>query len=234
MMKPTMKLKYLDVGTMDYQQAFDLQIHVNQYLQKNKDWPGVFMVVEHPPVFTLGRNRKADDFLFPVDLVKHQGFQVVESNRGGNVTYHGPGQIVGYLLVNLEHLKKDVQWYVWSLEEGVIQTLAHYGVEADRKSAYRGVWVKDEKICAVGVAIKRWSTMHGFALNHTTNLDHFKLINPCGITEYGVTSMEKLGVDTTREQVLEVLKGSFQQVFQCRLETITLEEVKKLVNNTEQ
>jgi len=225
-------VKYLNLGRMDYQPAFDLQIDVNKYLQSNKERAGILMLVEHPPVFTLGRNRKADDFLFPIELVKSQGFDVVESNRGGNVTYHGPGQIVGYPLLNLEHFNKDVQLYVWTLEEWIIKTLAHYGLEADRKPAYRGVWVNDEKICALGVAIKRWSTMHGFALNHQTNLDHFKLINPCGITEFGVTSMEKLGVRTELSEVTEILQEEFQKLFQCRLETITLEEVKELVNNT--
>ena len=227
------KIQYLNLGRMDYQPAFDLQMAVNQYLQKNKERPGILLLVEHPPVFTLGRNRNADDFLFPIELVKNQGFDVVESNRGGNVTYHGPGQIVGYPLLNLEHFKKDVQLYVWSLEEWIIKTLARYGLIADRKPAYRGVWVGDEKICAMGVAIKRWSTMHGFALNHTTNLDHFKWINPCGITEFGVTSMEKLGVEASLSQVTETLKDVFQNTFQCQLEPITLEEVKELVNNRE-
>ncbi len=227
------KVQYLNLGRMDYQPAFNLQMEVNKYLQANKEQVGILMLVEHPPVFTLGRNRNSDDFLFPIELVKNQGFDVVESNRGGNVTYHGPGQVVGYPLLNLEHFKKDVQLYVWSLEELIIKTLAHYGLEADRKPAYRGVWVGDEKICALGVAIKRWSTMHGFALNHRTNLDHFKLINPCGITEFGVTSMEKLGVRTALSEVTEVLKEEFQKRFQCRLESITLEEVKELVHNTE-
>lgn len=227
------KIQYLNLGCMDYQPAFDLQMAVNQYLQANKERRGILLLVEHPPVFTLGRNRNADDFLFPIELVKNQGFEVVESNRGGNVTYHGPGQIVGYPLLNLEHFKKDVQLYVWSLEEWIIKTLAQYGLIAGRKPAYRGVWVGDEKICAIGVAIKRWSTMHGFALNHTTNLDHFKWINPCGITEFGVTSMEKLGVNPSMPEVTETLKEEFQNTFQCQLEPITLEEVKALVNHRE-
>ncbi len=228
------KVQYLNLGRMDYQPAFDLQMEVNKYLQSNKESAGILMLVEHPPVFTLGRNRKVDDFLFPIELVKSQGFDVVESNRGGNVTYHGPGQIVGYPLLNLEHFKKDVQLYVWTLEEWIIKTLAHFSLEADRKPAYRGVWVNDEKICALGVAIKRWSTMHGFALNHQTNLDHFKLINPCGITEFGVTSLEKLGVKTELSEVTEILQEEFKSIFQCQLEPITLEEVKELVHNTEQ
>lgn len=227
------KVQYLNLGQMDYQPAFDLQIAVNKYLQANKGHAGILILVEHPPVFTLGRNRKSDDFLFPIELVKNQGFDVVESNRGGNVTYHGPGQIVGYPLLNLEHFKKDVQLYVWSLEEWIIKTLDHYGLNANRKPAYRGVWIDDEKICALGVAIKRWSTMHGFALNHQTNLDHFQWINPCGITEFGVTSMEKLGVEATLPQVTETLKEEFQKTFQCQLASITLEEVKEFVENTE-
>jgi lipoyl(octanoyl) transferase len=226
-------LPFLDLGLIGYQPAFELQTAVNQHLQVHKDEPGILMLVEHSPVFTLGRNRKADDFLFPIDLVRSQGFDVVESNRGGNVTYHGPGQIVGYPLLNMEHYKKDVQWYVWTLEEWIIRTLAHYGLMADRKPAYRGVWVDDAKICAMGVAIKRWSTMHGFALNHHTNLDHFKLINPCGITEFGVTSMEKLGCEEDMNQVTDTLLHEFERIFECQLVPTTLEEVKEHVHYSE-
>jgi lipoyl(octanoyl) transferase len=228
----TKTVQYLNLGRMAYQESFDLQTAINQYLQNNKAVTGFMILVEHPPVFTLGRNRNTDDFLFPIDLVKNQGFEVIESNRGGNVTYHGPGQFVGYLLVNLEHFRKDVQWYVWSLEEWIIRVLAQFGLTADRKPAYRGVWVADEKICALGVAIKRWSTMHGFALNHQTNLDHYHWINPCGITEYGVTSMEKLGCSADADEITEVLKTEFESVFDCRLEPTNLKEVMDLVNST--
>ncbi len=225
-------VQYLNLGRMAYQESFDLQTAINQYLQINKSETGIMILVEHPPVFTLGRNRNTDDFLFPVDLVRNKGFEVIESNRGGNVTYHGPGQFVGYLLVNLEHFRKDVQWYVWSLEEWIIRVLAKFGLTADRKPAYRGVWVADEKICALGVAIKRWSTMHGFALNHQTNLEHYHWINPCGITEYGVTSMEKLGCSADAAEITEVLKTEFENVFNCRLEPTNLKEVMNLVNST--
>ena len=228
----TKTVQYLNLGRMAYQESFDLQTAINQYLQKDKAVTGFMILVEHPPVFTLGRNRNTDDFLFPIDLVRNQGFEVIESNRGGNVTYHGPGQFVGYLLVNLEHFRKDVQWYVWSLEEWIIRVLAQFGLTADRKPAYRGVWVADEKICALGVAIKRWSTMHGFALNHQTNLEHYHWINPCGITEYGVTSMEKLGCSADAAEITEVLKTEFENVFDCRLEPTNLEEVMNLVNST--
>ncbi|MEN1761684.1 lipoyl(octanoyl) transferase LipB [Anoxynatronum sibiricum] len=226
-------IAYVNLGTMSYQPAFELQGAVNRYLQAHPEETGFLFMVEHPPVFTLGRNGQTEDFLFPIEMVKQQGFEVVESNRGGNVTYHGPGQLVGYLLINLEQFKKDVQWYVRTLEEWMIQTLARLGVEGDRKPAYRGVWVGDEKICALGVAIKRWRTMHGFALNHQTNLDHFALINPCGITEYGVTSLEKQGIVIDREQLVQEMLQTFEVLFQCTLENTTLEEVKARVNITE-
>ena len=224
------KVKCIDLGHMNYEEAFILQRDVNQFLQKNREEPGYLFFVEHPPVFTLGRNQSDEDFLFPVEQVKKQGFQVFESNRGGNVTYHGPGQIVGYLLVNMEHFKKDVQWYVWQMEEWIIATLADFAIEGSRKDQYRGIWVKDEKICALGVAIKRWTTMHGFALNHRTNLDHFRLINPCGITEYGVTSLEKTGCRLARHEIIDHLKQRFESMYQAELVPESLEEVKEIVS----
>lgn len=226
-------IKWVDLGRMEYEEAFALQQQVNGYLKQNPSIPGFLFFVEHPPVFTLGRNHKEDDFLFPVELIKNQGFQVFESNRGGNVTYHGPGQVVGYLLVNMAHFKKDVQWFVWQMEEWVVATLKDFDLESQRKEKYRGIWVGDEKICALGVAIKRWSTMHGFALNHHTNLEHFTYINPCGITEFGVTSMEKLGITKTRKEIIEALKRNFESLYKAKLLSTTLEEVKKIASETE-
>lgn len=226
-------VKTADFGVMDYKEAFDIQKKINRYLQMNHEIPGYLFFVEHPPVFTLGRNRKEEDFLFSIDYVKNQGFQVFESNRGGNVTYHGPGQIVGYLLVNMEHFKKDVQWFVWQMEEWIIETLKNVNMKSNRKEKYRGVWIEDEKICALGVAIKRWATMHGFALNHTTNLDHFHYINPCGITEYGITSIEKQGVDYQRKDMIQFLKKNFERMYMTELESITMEEVKGIASKTE-
>ncbi|SDY58948.1 lipoyl(octanoyl) transferase LipB [Tindallia californiensis] len=226
-------IKTADLGVMDYEEAFEIQKKINRQLQMNREIPGYLFFVEHPPVFTLGRNRKEEDFLFSVDYVKNQGFQVFESNRGGNVTYHGPGQIVGYLLVNMEHFKKDVQWFVWQMEEWIMETLKHVNMKSNRKEKYRGIWIEDEKICALGVAIKRWATMHGFALNHTTNLDHFRYINPCGITEYGITSIEKQGVDYQREDMIQFLKKNFEGMYMTELESITMEEVKWIASKTE-
>ncbi|SFH72897.1 lipoyl(octanoyl) transferase [Tindallia magadiensis] len=226
-------VKTADFGVMDYKEAFDIQKKINRYLQMNHEIAGYLFFVEHPPVFTLGRNRKEEDFLFSIDYVKNQGFQVFESNRGGNVTYHGPGQIVGYLLVNMEHFKKDVQWFVWQMEEWIIETLKNVNMKSNRKEKYRGIWIEDEKICALGVAIKRWATMHGFALNHTTNLDHFHYINPCGITEYGITSIEKQGVDYPRKDMIQFLKKNFERMYMTELESITMEEVKWIASKTE-
>ncbi len=227
------KIRYVDLGMMEYEEAFVLQQQINEYLKRNREVPGFLFFVEHPPVFTLGRNRKSNDFLFSVEAVKSQGFQIFESNRGGNVTYHGPGQIVGYLLVNMEHFKKDVQWFVWQMEEWVITTLKQFGLEGKRKEQYRGIWIDHEKICALGVAIKRWSTMHGFAINHQTNLDHFAYINPCGITEFGVTSMEKLGIFRERKEVIQALQKTFELLYEAKLVPTTLEEVKNFVSEKE-
>jgi lipoyl(octanoyl) transferase len=224
-------VRYLNLGRMDYHLSFDMQTRVNYYLQNHQEIAGFLMMVEHQQVFTLGRNSNLDNFLLPLDYIKRQGFDVIKSNRGGDVTYHGPGQIVGYPLLNLEHFQKNVNWYIWALEEWIIRTLAHYGLPAARKPAYRGVWVNNEKICALGITIKHWGTMHGIALNHTTNLDHFKFINPCGISEFGVTSLEKLGCCITVEHIINTLILEFEEVFQCSLVSIPLLEVNKIVNN---
>lgn len=220
---------FVDAGQMQYRQAFQFQTVMNRWLQVHRDIPGFLVVVEHPPVFTIGRNRRSDDFLFSVEWVKTQGIDVVESNRGGNVTYHGPGQIVAYPLLNLEHFRKNVKEYVWNLEEWMIHTLEAVGLDADRKAEYRGVWVGDDKIGALGVAVKRWTTMHGVALNHEPMLEHFQMINPCGITEYGVTSLEKLGIRLQREKLVRVMMRAFENVFRCSLQEIPLEEVMNRV-----
>lgn len=157
--------------------------------------PDTLFLLEHDPVVTLGKNSGLDgaDNLkrTPAELAA-MGIEVYRASRGGDVTYHGPGQIVGYPIVKMQDGEKDIRRFIWNLEEVLIRTCAEYGIVATRVDDLRGVWVGNEKVAAVGVRVARWTTMHGFALNVNTDLSHFDTIVPCGIHDRGVTSLEKL------------------------------------------
>ena len=187
-----MKLNVINLGTMDYKEAFDLQFKLLEK-RKNEEIEDTFLLLEHPPVITLGRNAKKENILFSEKYLKEHDVDLLEINRGGDVTYHGPGQLVGYPIVNIKKQKLGVKDFVYKLEQIFIDLLKEeYGIDAARDDINNGVWVNNEKITALGLAVKRWITMHGFALNVCTDLDFFKLIVPCGIEGRGVTSLEKL------------------------------------------
>ena len=177
------------------------------------------LLLEHEPVFTLGRNARPENLLFSAESLRARGFEVFETGRGGDVTYHGPGQVVGYPILELGPDRRDVHRYVRDLEEVMIRTCADYGVAAGRVSGLTGAWVGDEKIGAIGVRIARWVTSHGFALNVSTDLSPFDLIVPCGIQGRGVTSLERLaGIPVSLDEVRDRLAGHFARVFEHRLE----------------
>lgn len=171
-------------------------------------------LLEHDPVLTLGRNASRENIVASPEALARLGIAVHECGRGGDVTYHGPGQLVGYPVISLAPDAKDVWKYVRNLEEALIRTLAGYGIAARRFQGLTGVWVGQEKVAAIGVRISRWVTSHGFALNVTTDLDHFRTIIPCGIRDYGVTSMERL-METPPglETVARAVAGHFGEVF---------------------
>jgi len=202
---PKTPLETAWLGRVNYAQGLDLQ-SARVEAVKAGDTPEALFLLEHDPVLTLGRNAHGENVVAAPEELAAQGITVHECGRGGDVTYHGPGQLVGYPIVNLAPDRKDVWKYVRGLEEALIRTLAGYGVEADRKEGLTGVWVQEEKVAAIGVRISRWVTSHGFALNITTNLKHSDTIVPCGIREYGVTSLERL---VTTPPSLEAAGGSF-------------------------
>jgi lipoyl(octanoyl) transferase len=171
-------------------------------------------LLEHPPVITLGRNAHDRDVLAGRERLEALGVAVEATDRGGQVTYHGPGQLVGYPVLDLSPDRRDVARYLRDLEEALIRTLATYGIAASRSEGLTGVWVGDRKIAALGVHLSRWVTTHGFALNVTTDLDHFGLIVPCGITTRGVTSMANvLGRPVPLEEVAARFVPEFAAVF---------------------
>ncbi|MCL6476932.1 MAG: lipoyl(octanoyl) transferase LipB [Peptococcaceae bacterium] len=187
-----MELMVVDLGLINYQAGLDLQFKILKLRQAERIGD-VLLLLEHPPVITLGLAGKKDNILLHEELLSGLGVCVYHTNRGGDVTYHGPGQIVGYPILNLKYHCKGIKDYIWRLEETFIRLLKEeYGIIAARDPQYPGVWVGNEKITALGCAVKRWVTMHGFAFNVNTNLEHFRWINPCGIMDRGVTSLERL------------------------------------------
>lgn len=178
----------------------------------------VLLLLEHEPVFTMGRNARAENVLLSSEALRARGFEIFETGRGGDVTYHGPGQVVGYPILELPTERRDVHRYVRDLEEVMIRACAEYGITADRIAGKTGAWVGKEKIGAIGVRIARWVTSHGFALNVTNDLDPFALIVPCGIRDHGVTSLSRLlGREVALDEAARRLAAHVAAVFDLEM-----------------
>ena len=191
---------------------------------RTEDTTHHLLFCEHPPVYTLGKSGKEEHVLISKEELAKRNIAYYETNRGGDITFHGPGQIVGYPILDLEKFYRDIGRYLRSLEEVIILTLAEYGIKGERSKGETGVWIdpdnimKARKICAMGVRCSRWITMHGFALNVNTNLDYFTMIVPCGIADKQVTSLQKeLGREMDVSEVKRVLIINFQKVFDCQV-----------------
>ncbi len=204
-------LEVRELGRVSYAEAWALQADLSER-RKQGAIPDQLLLVEHPHVLTLGRNGHMENVLLSAERLRELGIEFFESNRGGDITYHGPGQVVGYPIIDLRDWKRDVVAYVRGIEEVVIATLRQFGIEGQRDPGATGVWTPEGKICAIGVHISRWVSTHGFALNWTTDLDYFRYIVPCGLAR-PVTSMERLGVSVERAAVHRVLVEEFARVF---------------------
>ena len=181
--------------------------------------PDILMLLQHPPVFTVGRFRGAEEIIATPELLARQGIFVFHTNRGGSVTYHGLGQLVGYPIINLKEHNLGVREYVWSLEEVIIGVLQSLDIKGHRMGNYPGsIWVKDKKICSIGIKVDHYITMHGFALNVDNDLKHFSYINPCGIKQSDVmTSLSKVfGVKVEVEAIIENVINAFSKVFRTK------------------
>jgi lipoyl(octanoyl) transferase len=201
------------LGRIPYAEALEVQAHLVAERQAGR-LADTLLLLEHDPVFTLGRNARPENMLFPADTLRARGFEVFETGRGGDVTYHGPGQVVGYPILELAPDRRDVHRYVRDLEEVMIRTCADYAVPAGRVEGLTGVWVGDAKIGAIGVRIARWVTSHGFALNVAPDLAPFGLIVPCGIRGRGVTSLERLvGPGLAMATAMDRIAQHFADVF---------------------
>ena len=235
------EIHFKDLGkNQDYQQTWDFQENLlaetvavkSKNREKEKSGQTDFeptknhlLFVEHPHVYTLGKSGHIENMLANEELLNQIEATFVKTNRGGDITYHGPEQIVGYPILDLDNFKPDIHLYMRNLEEVIIKTIAHYGLNGERSKGETGVWLDvgkpyARKICAMGVKASRWVTMHGFALNVNPDLKYFEYIIPCGITDKAVTSLEReLNEKVPMEDVKEKVKNAFEEVFKCKLIT---------------
>ncbi len=227
-----MEVKVTDLGRMEYESCLELQQKTAAGLVEHKravpaegdESPvGTIFLVEHPPVYTLGKSGHAENMLLDGSALARTGAALHRVDRGGDITFHGPGQIVGYPILDLERLGLGLKAYIDALEEAVIRTVAHYGIKGGRIEGASGVWICEEgrparKICAIGVHASRYVTYHGFALNVTTDLKWFGYINPCGFVDRGVTSIAKeVGHDVPMDEVKELLVKHLTEILNVKI-----------------
>ena len=245
---------FKDLGRAEYKQVWDYQesllqenVRIKTELRRLTDHPegrltdhpdtvearglatsNYLLFVEHPPVYTLGKSGHMENVLIDEVHMKEKGIDFFQTNRGGDITFHGPGQIVGYPILDLERFYTDIGKYLRNLEEVIILVLKTYGIQGDRSQGETGVWIesgvkgRERKICAIGVRCSRWITMHGFAFNVNTDLDYFGNIVPCGIQDKQVTSLEKeLGRTLPMEEVKEEVRRRFEEVFNVELRRLS-------------
>ncbi len=202
-------INFFYLGKKSYVDAWKLQKQLHESV-KNNDIPSLVLYLEHDHVYTLGKNANSDFILsnYPKDV------QVIQTDRGGQVTYHGPGQLIGYPIINLNNYKKSISWYMRALEEVIILTLQQYDISSSRKDGMTGVWVQDDKICAMGVRLSRWVSMHGFALNIEPDMEYYDGMIPCGIQEFGITSLyELLDENIDVYEVMDTITQNFFKIF---------------------
>lgn len=210
----TPELWAVRLGSMSYEEALEFQRAVARDRISGEIPEDVLLLVEHPPVVTLGRSSKEKNLISSPDFLRSRGVELFEVERGGDVTFHGPGQLVGYPIIDLKRHRQDLHWYLRQVEEGLIRTLSRYGIVGERSTGYTGVWTKGRKIASIGVHARDWVTWHGFALNVTTDLSYFDLIIPCGIAGVEMTSIEKeTSLSPSVEEVALAASQEFGSLF---------------------
>lgn len=207
------KFTYCDLGIIDYQEAWELQQQVFQ-LRVDGKIEDILFLLEHPNTYTLGKTANKDHLVGSKPFLENHGVKVYEIDRGGDITFHGPGQIVGYPIIDLNNWERDTHKYLRAIEDVIMKTCSDYGLRASRNSEYTGVWAGNKKIAAIGIKVSRWITMHGFAFNINTDLSLYDGIIPCGIQDKGVTSIEtELGKSIDLQEVKEKVVSHFSEVF---------------------
>ncbi|MHA1303587.1 MAG: lipoyl(octanoyl) transferase LipB [Candidatus Heimdallarchaeaceae archaeon] len=221
--------------SIDYEKALKIQQKIREIKEKDREYDNFVMVLQHdPPVFTIGRKGSRDEIIVSDKILKNEGIKIVPVQRGGRVTYHGPGQLVAYFLLDLIQLGIPIPIFVSNMEQTVITTIRNYGIDGFRRDGYPGVWVKTNntiaKIAAIGARASKKITSHGLALNVNTNMNHFQMIIPCGITDYEPISIEQiLGKKVNMHDVYKTFEESFEISFGIKLSSITKKEFEKRI-----
>ena len=228
----------IELGLIGYAKAYALQKRVAA-ARKAGATEDVLLLCEHPPVITLGRSGKRENLLVSEHMLRQKGVEFHATNRGGDITYHGPGQIVGYPILNLGAIRRDVVWYVRTLEEAMIRATAEFGITAERVAGKTGIWVRvgntQEKLAAIGVHISRWVTSHGFAYNVSTDLRNFDLIVPCGIADRKAISLEKLlGRHVEEKEAAPRIAKHLGELFGLEMKTASRKELLEKLEHAEQ
>jgi len=215
------------LGLVEYGEAYQLQRRLHRQ-RLDGEISDVLLLLEHPPTLTIGRSGRLENVLVSRQQLTQEGISLFFIERGGDVTYHGPGQLVGYPIIDLSRRGKDIHRYVYDLEEVLIRTLKDFSISATRDGSHAGVWVDREEVAAIGLSIRRWVSRHGFALNVNPNLKHFSLINPCGFSDRKATSMAQiLGHEVRMEEVTNRLVAHFSDVFDTQIEMGSAKAVKR-------
>lgn len=210
----------IDLGLCDFERALIIQKNLHQK-RINRSIPDTMVFVEHPPVITFGKSSNYNNLLFPTEFLSKQGIRVYHIERGGDVTFHGPGQLVGYPIFYIKDSLAGIKGMIEKLHLSLILTLKDFGLVAQVKPKYIGVWIDDEKIASIGIAVKKWVSFHGFALNVTTDLSYFDMIIPCGLSAIKMTSMEKiLREKISLVSVYERVKVNLERVFEKKFNPI--------------
>ncbi|MEO0205184.1 MAG: lipoyl(octanoyl) transferase LipB [candidate division WOR-3 bacterium] len=207
-------MNVLDLGRKSYKEVWDIQKDIHQK-RVNNEIPDTLILVEHDPVVTLGKSGNKGNIKIPIQLLEEKGIDFFQIERGGDVTFHGPGQIVGYPIFNIKQGLAGIKPFIEKLEDVIIETLKDFDIGAQKREKMIGVWVEEKKICSIGIAVKRWVSFHGFALNVNTDLRYFDLINPCGFKDVKMTSMQEiLKRQIGMEEVKIAIIRTFIRIFQ--------------------
>jgi lipoate-protein ligase B len=213
-------MPYIDIGLMDYSNAYDLQLKIFDII-RHEDMPGCILLLEHKPVITIGNSQSVKNIISSKESLESQGIELIQSNRGGDVTFHGPGQLVCYPIFNLTKFDRDLTNFVYNLEQIIINVLDDYKIKGTRIQKLRGVFVGKNKIASIGIHVKKWITLHGFSLNISVDLGYYKNIVACGLGDYEQISMEKsLDKKIQLSYVKELVLKSFSSVFNVQIQKL--------------
>lgn len=217
-------MQLIDLGVRGYREVWDLQKEIHEK-RVEKKIPDTLILVEHKPVITMGKSGQDTNVLYPIEILKEKGVEFYQIERGGDVTFHGPGQLVGYPIFNVKDGLAGIKPFIYGIEDAIIRSLGDHNIEAYKKEKMIGVWTAKGKVCSIGVAVKRWVSFHGFALNVNTDLSFFDLIVPCGLKNVEMTSMQEiLEKEVSMEEVKRSVVRYFSEIFKQDIKETCLEK----------